>query len=73
MESHHSTGKEKAPPNGEAFLMEIPMKLCCMQRHRGVQCPDGRVMCCICFDRVKVEELNITEDGTPEDVCRNCA
>jgi len=50
-----------------------PVRLCCQQRHWGVQCTDGKVMCCLCFGRFPVAELNVTEDGTPEDVCSECA
>lgn len=49
-----------------------PVRLCCGQRHYGAQCPDGKVMCCLCFGRFPVEELNVT-DGSPEDVCVTCA
>lgn len=52
---------------------EGPVRLCCGQRHYGVTCPDGLVMCCICFDRVSADRLNATEDGTLEDACRSCA
>ena len=50
-----------------------PVRLCCGQRHYGAVCPDGKVMCCLCFSRFEIAELNVTEDGTPEDVCRPCA
>jgi hypothetical protein len=52
--------------------MEVPVRLCCMKRHFGAQCADGRVMCCMCFDTFTVEEL-ATENGTPIDVCKECA
>jgi hypothetical protein len=29
-------------------------------------------MCCLCFDRFPVSELNVTADGVPEDVCKPC-
>jgi len=51
----------------------MPVKLCCGKRHSGAQCADGKVMCALCFIRFPVEELNKTEDGTPEDVCIDCA
>lgn len=40
-----------------------------------MQCPDGRVMCCHCYERVPIEELNVPDpaDGIPEDMCRPCA
>lgn len=49
------------------------VRLCCGQSHDGPICPDGKVMCCLCFDRFEVAGLHITEDGTPEDVCKGCA
>lgn len=54
-------------------LDEAPVRLCCGQRHFGVVCPDGKVMCCLCFHRFAQHDLNVTEDGTPEDVCKPCA
>jgi len=50
-----------------------PVRLCCGQRHRGVQCPDGLVMCCVCFDRFQVHLLNRDVAGTLENVCKGCA
>lgn len=50
-----------------------PVRLCCRQRHWGVQCPDGLVMCCLCFDRFDAENLNDTGDGHKENVCKDCA
>jgi len=49
-----------------------PVRLCCGQRHYGALCPDGKVMCCLCFGRFDMTDLNVTEHG-PEDVCRECA
>lgn len=54
-------------------MNEPPVRLCCGKRHLGPQCPDGKVMCCLCFERFEVAELNITADGRPEDVCKQCA
>lgn len=51
---------------------EAPVRLCCFERHYGVQCPDGKVMCELCFDRFEVSDLNVTEDGNPENVCKPC-
>jgi hypothetical protein len=34
---------------------------------------DGRVMCCICFERFRMDELNPVGDGKVEDVCKQCA
>lgn len=50
-----------------------PVRLCCGQRHAGVQCPDGLVMCCLCFERFPVEGLSLDpHDGKPWDVCIAC-
>lgn len=54
-------------------LEDAPVRLCCNHRHYGALCPDGKVMCCLCFERFAVDELNVTEGGTLEDVCRDCA
>jgi hypothetical protein len=52
---------------------EAPVRLCCGQRHYGPLCPDGKVMCCLCFERFEVEDLSETADGSKQDVCRACA
>lgn len=49
-----------------------PVRPCCMQRHSGPMCPDGRVMCQICFERVLIPELAV-EDGGLVNVCRRCS
>lgn len=51
----------------------IPYRPCCGQQHWGAQCPDGRVMCCLCFDKFTLEQLNKNEEGQLEDVCKECA
>ena len=54
--------------------MDAPVRLCCGQRHIGVECPDdGSVQCCLCFKRFAPDELHVTDDGTREDVCNGCA
>lgn len=50
-----------------------PVRLCCGTRHYGPVCPDGLVMCAICFERVEKENLNTLPDGRKEDVCVRCA
>lgn len=50
-----------------------PARLCCGKRHYGNVCPDGLVMCCLCFDRFPIEKLNILPGGEHEDVCISCA
>ena len=52
---------------------QAPLRLCCFQRHYGPVCPDGKVMCELCFDRFAISDLHVTVDGTPEDVCKVCA
>lgn len=50
------------------------VRSCCLMRHRaGAECPDGLVMCCLCFTRVPKDALNTLPDGTREDVCSPCA
>ena len=56
-----------------ATLLDAPVRLCCGQRHFGPVCPDGMVMCCLCFKRVSQDELNIASNGQKEDVCKECA
>lgn len=56
--------------------MEIkpPVRLCCWQRHWGVLCPDGLVLCCLCFYRYPVWALSVDPaDGKPVDKCKQCA
>lgn len=56
-----------------APLAEIPVRLCCRQRHWGPICPDGLVMCCLCFERFALYELADADDGRKQDVCKDCA
>jgi hypothetical protein len=58
-----------------------PIRVCCGQRHYGPVCPDGLVMCCICFKRLPKDRLALLEEGDGssaesapiyEDVCRTC-
>jgi hypothetical protein len=55
----------------EAEPLPPPTRACCGQPHAGATCSDGLVMCCLCFERVKPEDL-ATEDGQRVDVCRPC-
>lgn len=52
---------------------QIPVRLCCGERHLGVQCPDKKVMCCLCFGRFDLKDLNTNPNGKKEDVCIKCA
>jgi hypothetical protein len=54
------------------FAVERPVRLCCGRRHEGAQCPDGLVMCCLCFERVPAEFL-ARQDGELVDICQSCA
>jgi hypothetical protein len=49
-----------------------PVRLCCGQRHTGVVCPDGKVMCCVCFNRVTTDKLYVDPDGDRWDICKEC-
>ncbi len=51
---------------------EGPVRLCCGERHAGPQCPDGKVMCCLCFERFDVDELATNNQGEKTDVCIQC-
>jgi hypothetical protein len=53
-------------------LLAAPVRLCCGKRHLGPVCPDGRVMCCLCFSRVDQDQLNVAANGQKEDVCKKC-
>lgn len=48
-----------------------PKRLCCGQSHYGAVCPDGKVMCCLCFERVEQDMLSFA-DGQKMDVCQKC-
>jgi hypothetical protein len=49
-----------------------PTRVCCGQPHWTVECPDGRVMCALCFDRVTKDELMKDMDGDLWDMCQRC-
>lgn len=49
-----------------------PIRLCCGQSHFGAVCPDGKVMCQLCYSRFPIDQLNVV-GGRREDVCRTCA
>lgn len=48
-----------------------PVQVCCGQRHYGATCPDGKTMCCVCFERFGKPDLMV-ENGTTYDVCKGC-
>lgn len=49
----------------------IPYRICCGKQHIGPICPDNKVMCCYCFERVTQDDLAI-ENGIKVDVCWPC-
>lgn len=49
-----------------------PVRLCCGMSHWTATCPDGLVMCCICFGRFEKHELHVDSTGTTWDVCAAC-
>jgi hypothetical protein len=51
---------------------QAPVRLCCGQRHAGAVCPDGLVMCCICFSRFPPAGLYVDGHGDRWDICRAC-
>lgn len=54
-------------------IIAPPVRVCCGERHYGVMCPDGKVMCCQCFNRFDKSELSVDpEDGVLWDVCKTC-
>lgn len=56
----------------QALFDVPPVRLCCGMRHVGPACPDGRVMCSICFFRFTQDELWVDPQGSKWDVCREC-
>lgn len=53
--------------------MKPPTRVCCGQPHYGSVCPDGKVMCCVCFARLPIDQLHVLPDGHREDICQSCA
>lgn len=50
---------------------DAPFRVCCGQQHYGATCPDGKVMCCVCFERFDKVDLMV-EAGVTYDVCKGC-
>lgn len=69
MESENSN--KTYVPTGSA-AKDAPVRLCCLQRHWGAVCPDGKVMCQLCYRRYDIKDLT-EDDGVPIDVCRRCS
>ena len=53
--------------------MVEPIRLCCGKSHTTALCPDGFVMCQLCYNRVNTSGLHALPDGTKENVCVKCA
>lgn len=53
-------------------LRQEPVRLCCSKRHAGPVCPDGMVMCCICYGRWEISELYVDAAGVTWDMCKGC-
>jgi hypothetical protein len=51
----------------------VRTRLCCGRQHNGPVCPDGLVMCCICFTRAAPEDLYTDPEGSRWDICVSCA
>ena len=51
--------------------MDKPIRLCCGKAHDGAVCPDSKVMCCLCFERVTMDQLS-TMSGKKQDICLKC-
>lgn len=51
---------------------EAPIRNCCLQRHYGVVCPDGLVLCQLCYERFDQAELYVDPEGCKWDMCRRC-
>lgn len=56
------------------YRTDGPVRLCCMRRHRGVRCPDGRVMCELCFGKFYDNELmgDAKDPSLRWDICLEC-
>jgi hypothetical protein len=50
----------------------VVIRLCCGQHHGGPVCPDGLVMCCLCFSRFSESDLYVDQDGIRWDICTSC-
>jgi hypothetical protein len=55
-------------------VREPPVKLCCGQRHWTIRCPDGLVMCELCYDRFQEADLQPVEDDPTArwNICKPC-
>jgi len=54
--------------------MQMPkrvIRVCCGKIHETPVCPDGLVMCQLCFERVKRDKLH-AENGVVFNICKKC-
>lgn len=49
-----------------------PYRICCGTRHWGSVCPDGGVMCQLCFGHITQDKLHVLPTGLKEDICQDC-
>ena len=56
----------------ERLVQGAAVRLCCNQRHWGPVCPDGMVMCCVCYGRYEPGDLYVDATGTTWDMCAGC-
>ena len=49
-----------------------PFRICCGKQHWGAVCPNGTVMCCMCFYNVTQDKLHVLPNGMKEDCCQEC-
>lgn len=56
----------------QEFIDHGPVRLCCGKRHWGIVCPDGFIMCQLCFDRFPKNKLFRDEEGYYHDICVEC-
>ena len=59
-------------PGQLALFDTPPVRLCCGTAHAEPVCPDGQVMCCICFGRFTQDELWVDGQGDRWDMCKEC-
>jgi len=53
-------------------VREPPFRLCCGQQHWGPVCPDGRIMCQLCFERKYKHDLYVDDNQITWDICAQC-
>lgn len=59
-------------PTAPKGAYRAPVRICCGKPHVGPVCPDGKVMCALCFDRVTASEAWRDRNGQAWDLCVSC-